>query len=78
MHENNGPIYSVELLDSLPMPGGMIQAMPSRAELEVLKDKHTRVVAGFEVLTYHYRHLLALYELAEKELEIAREQGGEP
>jgi hypothetical protein len=35
-------------------------------------------VAGFEVLTYHYRHLLALYELAEKELEIAREQGGEP
>ena len=57
---DKGPIYGVELIDSLPMdpnrPKGMRQAMPSQSDLEGIKDyrQGQRVVAGYEVLLNHY------------------------
>lgn len=55
-----GPIYGVQLINSLPADGGgMIQAMPTRADLESIRHISGRVVAGFEVLLFHYRQLLA-------------------
>lgn len=53
--ELTGPIYGVRLLESLPLRGGMIQAMPSRDDLVQVKRISERTVAGFEVLTAHYR-----------------------
>lgn len=50
-----GPIYGVPLLSAMKA-GSMIQAMPSSEDLEAIKNKHTRVVAGFEVLTQHWRN----------------------
>jgi hypothetical protein len=49
-----GPVYGVQLLSAM-RAGSMIQAMPSREDLEAIKSRHTRVVAGFEVLTQHWR-----------------------
>lgn len=49
-----GPVYGVKLLSAM-RAGGMIQAMPSREDLEAIKGRHTRVVAGLEVLTQHWR-----------------------
>lgn len=51
-----GPIYgTVMLLDSLPLGnGGMIQAMPSVADLKNVMRTSERMVAGYEVLTAHY------------------------
>jgi hypothetical protein len=49
-----GPVYGVKLLSAMRV-GGMIQAMPSREDLEAIKGRHTRVVAGLEVLTQHWR-----------------------
>jgi hypothetical protein len=62
-----GPIYGVELLASLPLDGGpMKQALPSRRDLDdVLRSGiagDNRVVAGFEVLTEHYRRAVAEVE----------------
>jgi len=56
-----GPIYGVELLDSLPIGDGtMRQALPSRVDLEGVKDyrQGQRVVAGYEVLLEHYRQAI--------------------
>jgi hypothetical protein len=53
-----GPIYGVELIDSLPIgDGSCFQALPSRADLDGVKNyrQGTRVVAGFEVLLNHWR-----------------------
>lgn len=54
-----GPIYSVELIDTLPMnpryPDSMLQQMPSRGDLDAIREDHTRVAAGYEVLLQHYR-----------------------
>jgi hypothetical protein len=66
-----GPVYDVELIDSLPLGdgGGMRQAMPSRKDLEralglrYSYPQATRVVAGYEVLLNHYHRLVA--EVAE-------------
>jgi hypothetical protein len=49
-----GPVYGVKLLSAM-RAGGMIQAMPSSEDLKAIKDRHTRVVAGFELLTQHWR-----------------------
>jgi hypothetical protein len=58
-----GPIYGVELLERLPLDGGMSQALPSRKDLEdVRRTKivgNDRVVAGYEVLLEHYRRTTA-------------------
>ena len=57
---DTGPVYGVTLLDSLPLgKGGMLQAMPNRKDLERVREISLRTVAGFEVLTYHYRHQLS-------------------
>lgn len=49
-----GPIYRVELIESLPI-GGMMQAMPSRSDLELSRKHGDRVAAGYEVLLAWYR-----------------------
>ena len=54
-----GPVYGVELIDTLPMnygqTKGMLQAMPSAADLKSTMGKCTRVAAGYEVLLNHWR-----------------------
>lgn len=57
-----GPIYGVELIDELPIHGGMFQCMPSQQELRKVSKVSQRTVAGFEVLLSHWRN-----EKAEKE-----------
>jgi len=50
-----GPIYSVPLIDTLPLgKGRMLQQMPSRADLLKAMNTHGRLVAGYEVLLAHY------------------------
>lgn len=56
---NIGPIYGFDLLDELPI-GGMTQALPSREDLELVKEHSWRTVAGYEVLLEHYRRAKAL------------------
>lgn len=54
--ERTGPIYGVRLLSTLPMgKGGMVQAMPTTSDLKQVQRISERTVAGFEVLTEHYR-----------------------
>lgn len=51
-----GPIYGVELIDSLPLgKSGMLQAMPTRDDLRSVRCE--RVAAGYEVLLAHYLEL---------------------
>lgn len=55
-----GPIYGVQLIEILEMPlrdGGMRQAMPSRGDLEGVRNfrQGQRVVAGYEVLLNEWR-----------------------
>ena len=59
--KKTGPIYGVELITSLPLGviGGMRQAMPSRADLQAATDRHTRLVAGYEVLLETYQETKA-------------------
>lgn len=70
-----GPVYGVvPLVDSLPLgDGGMLQAMPSRGDLERVYKSHAmgarRVVAGYEVLLSHYHRLVK--EVAELKTEDA-------
>ncbi len=70
-----GPIYGVELLDSLPLGGGMTQALPSRSDLEGIRNwrQGQRVVAGYEVLLAHYRRLRAIVDRLTTELATARD-----
>ena len=56
-----GPIYGVELIDTLPLGSGqMIQQMPSRADLEQSRTHGDRVAAGYEILLAHYRDAMTL------------------
>lgn len=51
-----GPVYGVELIKTLPIGGGlMIQAMPSRDDLEQVRKLNERTAAGYECLLAHYR-----------------------
>jgi len=61
MSTERGPIYGVELLTELPLDNGMMQALPSRNDLESIQDlfNGTRIVAGYEVLLEHYRRKCA-------------------
>jgi len=74
-----GPIYGVELLSTLPMDGGsMRQALPSRQDLDDVRKTHIngcdRMVAGFEVLTEHYRRAMDENEsLAIKNVNLRKE-----
>ena len=53
--KDSGPIYGVRLIRDLPI-GGMLQAMPSREDLELVRKYSERTVAGYEVLLQHYRN----------------------
>lgn len=62
--KDSGPIYGVRLIRDLPIgTGGMLQAMPSRNDLEQVKTISERTVAGYEVLLSHY---VAMKEKADK------------
>lgn len=52
-----GPIYGVPLIETLPLGtnGGMLQRMPSRADLQDIRQMCERACAGYEVLLSHYR-----------------------
>jgi hypothetical protein len=64
-----GPIYGIELIPSLPLDGGMYQALPNRRDLvrTRLRLDNDRVAAGFEVLTEHYRRAMAEIERLQKQ-----------
>ena len=62
-----GPIYGVELLDSLPLDGGMRQALPGADDLVRVRNVSERTVAGYEVLLEHYWRLQAIVK-AQKEI----------
>jgi hypothetical protein len=64
-----GPIYGVELIDSLPLgTGSMKQAMPSRDDLKAVLKVSERTVAGYEILLDHYRFAVAAVEGLKKQL----------
>ena len=67
-----GPIDGVPLIPSLPINsnGGMLQAMPSRADLSDVREVNHRVAAGYEVLLSHYRE--KCFRVAELESEVMR------
>lgn len=52
-----GPIYGVPLLETLPLGtnGGMLQQMPTRQDLQDVRQFCERACAGYEVLLSHYR-----------------------
>lgn len=56
-----GPVYGVRLISSMKLPGDsceMLQAMPSRNDLEEVRVVSERTAAGYEVLLQHYRNQL--------------------
>lgn len=67
-----GPIYSVPLIDTLPLgsKGGMLQKMPARQDLDDVRQVSERTVAGYEVLLDHYRAKCS--RVTELEAEVAR------
>lgn len=57
-----GPLYGVELVESLPIdpnkPGALRQAMPSRLDLRAILNSQRcsdRTAAGYEILLRHWR-----------------------
>ncbi len=52
-----GPVYGVELMSSLPLDGSglMHQALPSRDDLERVRQVSERTAAGYEVVLAHYQ-----------------------
>lgn len=55
-----GPIYGVELLETLPLgPGGFRQQMASLDDLKAIAKKHPRIVAAYEILTASFQGMLA-------------------
>jgi len=63
MSNNNenqlGPVYGVPLIDEMPLGNSyMVQAMPSRADLEQVRRINERVAAGYEVLLHHYHRAI--------------------
>ncbi len=56
MRNDVGPLYGVQLLETLPISGGFLQQMPTRGDLDAVR-KFPRVQAGYEVLLAHYLKL---------------------
>ena len=53
-----GPIYGTPLIKTLPLgSSGMLQACPSRADLEQVAEVNTRTAAAYEVLLGHWQRL---------------------
>lgn len=64
-----GPVYgSIPLPDTLPITGGMTQAMPCRRELVEVRKKHERIAAAYEIAIWYL--LAANQELGEKTKQI--------
>ena len=57
-----GPIYGVQLLDSLPLDGRMRQALPDADDLVRVRNMSERTAAGYEVLLEHYRRLQTIVD----------------
>ncbi|CAK8989694.1 Replicative DNA helicase, partial [Durusdinium trenchii] len=54
-----GPVYGVPLIRELPLDtGSMRQAMPSRHDLELVRQRSQRAVAGYEILLARYCELV--------------------
>lgn len=50
-----GPVYGAPLIDALPLGDcGMMQAMPTRQDLQRTREVSERTAAGYEVLLSHY------------------------
>lgn len=70
-----GPVYGVPLRGSLPLlgesrgeiPCGMVQALPTRQDLEMTRKVSERTAAGYEVLLSHYNRVSE--DLAKRELD---------
>ena len=61
MKSGVGPIYGVKLIDTLPLDNGsMLQQMPSRQDLDDVRQISERTVAGYEVLLGHWNELRKL------------------
>ncbi len=55
-----GPVYNVRLIDALPLGhGGMLQALPTRKDLERVFRLCQRTASGYEVLLEHYHEQCA-------------------
>ena len=68
-----GPIYGVELYDGIVLDGGMLQAMPGRKELDLVREKvGDRTVAAFEILTERFRRHVLKIKALEKSCEVLR------
>ena len=57
-------MYGVKLIDVLPMqpgtPNGMLQQLPSAADLRAICQNHPRAAAGYEVLLANFLHVVRL------------------
>jgi len=61
--EESGPVYGVRLIKTLPLGKGMmLQAMPSKQDLQQVQKVNERTAAGYEVLLSHYQELLIYKE----------------
>lgn len=79
---DSGPVYGVSLIASLPIIGGsMRQAMPSRSDLEQVREVSERTAAGYEVLLAHWREqgeqMEKLEQSHREELEQLQQQIGQ-
>jgi len=58
-----GPVYGVPLIKTMPLGSGtMQQQMPTRQDLQDVRQRSERVVAGYEVLLSHYYATKSLLE----------------
>lgn len=72
-----GPVYGVELIDTLPLSNGMCQQMPSREDLEQVREFSERTVAGYEVaIATIHKQRAALNRLESALLQIIRGRDG--
>jgi chromosome segregation ATPase len=71
-----GPIYGVELIETLPLGGGvMLQQMPTRGDLQWVRTHCDRVAAGYEVLLSHWRKAIKERDEALAELQKTLDAG---
>lgn len=67
------PLYDIPLIESLPINGGMRQALPSRRDLEQVMKLNQRFVAGYEVLLAHYVNTTSERDTLRAQLSRAKE-----
>ena len=67
-NQEHGPCYGVPLIKTLPLNGGMKQALPTRSDLVKVRKYSERTVAGYEVLLDHYQEAMKVIEKLKSEL----------